>query len=119
MKKVFACILLNLLGLGVIAAAFFMAQNGAALFWLLLMIMVGVCFLLSPYKPLVMFGICLALVLLGFAVAFVVWFTSTGMSEFDTVKMSLCIAGSSLICIPLPFIIGAIMEKVCGRSEQI
>lgn len=119
MKKVLMCILLNLVGLGVLATAFFMAQNGVSLFWLVLMIMVAACFLLSPYKPLVMFGICLVFVLLGFAIAFVVWFTSTGMSEFDTVKMSLCVAGSSLICIPLPFIIGAIMEKVCGKNEQI
>ena len=72
MKKALVCILLNLLGLGAIAAAFFIAQNGAPLFWLVLGIMVGACFLLSPYKPLVMFGICLVFVLLGFAVAFVV-----------------------------------------------
>ena len=119
MKKVLMCILFNLLGLGAIAAAVFMAQNGVGLFWITLVIIAAACLLLSPYKPLVMFGICLVFVLLGFAIAFVVWFTSTGMSEFDTVKMSLCVAGSSLICIPLPFIIGAIMEKVCGKTEQV
>ena len=70
MKKALMCILLNLVGLGALAAAFFMAQNGVSLFWLILMIMVAACFLLSPYKPLVMFGICLVFVLLGFAIAF-------------------------------------------------
>ena len=117
MKRVLMCIFFNLLGLGAIAAAFLMAQNGISLFWLVLVIMAGACFLLSPYKPLMMFGICLVFVLLGGAAAFVIWFTSTGLSEIDTVILSLSIAGSSLICIPVPFIIGAIMEKVCGRFE--
>ena len=117
MKKTFMCILMNLLGLGMLVAAWFMVQNNAPLFWTALLITAATSFLLGPYKPLVIFGVYLFIVLMGFAAAFVIWVTSTGMTEAAKIWLCLSLAGSSLICIPLPFIIGAIMEAVCGREE--
>ncbi len=116
MKKVLMCILLNLLGVGAIVGAVFMAQNEVALFWIVLVCVIGACLLISPYKPILMFGLCLTLVFGGILVAGACWFGMNGMSGFGPIPMSLSLAGSGLICILLPFGIGAIMETVSGDA---
>lgn len=117
MKKALMCILFNLLGLGVAAGATFMAANGVALFWIVLVSVVAVCFLISPYKPTLMFGLCLTMLFGGLIVAGVCWFGFDGTSAAGPIPISLSLAGSGAICILLPFGIGAIMEVVCGKDR--
>lgn len=116
MKKVLMSVLFNLLGVGAVIGAAFMAGNGVALFWVVLVSVVAACLLISPYKPILMFGICLIMAFGGLIVAGVCWFGFDGMSAFDPIPISLALAGSGAICILLPFIIGAVMEAVCGRG---
>lgn len=117
MKKTTTRVSMNLLGLVALICVYFMAKNNAPLFLITLVIVVAACLFLSPYKPLIMVGVCVVFIMIGLAGAFFFWFTSNGMSEFDTVMLCLCLAGSSLICIPISLIIGAIMETVSKGKE--
>lgn len=117
MKKALMCILFNLLGLGVVVGATFMAANGVALFWVVLVSVVAVCLLISPYKPTLMFGLCLTMLFGGLIVAGVCWFGFDGTSAAGPIPISLSLAGSGAICVLLPFGIGAIMEAVCGKDN--
>ena len=71
----------------------------------------------SHYKPIIMFSLCLVMVLGGLIVAGVCWFAFDGMSAFAPIPISLSLAGSGLICIFLPFCIGAVMEAVTGKAN--
>ena len=117
MKKVLMCILFNLLGMGAILCAVFMSDNDVSLFWVVVMYVLAGCLMISPYKAVFAFGVCLTMVFGGLIVAGALWFGMDGMSGFGPIPMSLSLSGAGGMCMILPFLIGAVMELVCGKDQ--
>ena len=111
MKRILTCGAINLLGIGAGVWAMSLSQSETSLFWVVLMYALAACFLIAPYLPIVVMGICITALIIGLCLAFFCWIFRNDYSiDGSFISLLLCISGASGVCLILSPIIGAILE---------